>query len=73
METVTLDSLRTGISFTGDILLDSTFILLPKSAEVTDSLIKALNTWKFESFLCDGNVSLEGDIEITEDDVFFLF
>ena len=70
METVTLDSLRTGISFTGDILLDSTFILLPKSAEVTDSLIKALNTWKFESFLCDGNVSLEGDIEITEDDAF---
>jgi len=66
METVTIDSLRSNISFTGDLLIDSTFVLLPKSADVTDSLIKALNTWKFDSLLCDGNVALDGDIEITD-------
>ena len=65
METLSIDSLKPNSSFTGDLLLDSSFLLLPKGADVNESLIKALKTWNVEHILCDGNLSIGGEIEET--------
>ena len=53
MENISLDTLREGTYFKSDLLIDSTFLLLPKSAEVTDSLKKALRTWGFDNLIVD--------------------
>ncbi len=65
METISVESLKKDGTFTSDLMIDSTFLLLPKTATVTDDLIKALRQWGFENILCDGAVSLGGDIGIT--------
>lgn len=65
METVTLESLQEGLTFTGDLLLDSTFLLLPQTAHVSKELIDALKEWEFDSVLCEGNLSLGGDIGVS--------
>lgn len=67
METLSLDSLKADSSFTGDLLLDSSFLILPASAIVTDSLIKSLKDWGFNTLMCDGGISLGGDIVISSD------
>ena len=71
MVTVTTASLKKDMTFSGDLFIDNTFLLLPKTAEVNDDMIKALNTWGFENLLCEGSLSLGGDIGIessTDDD-----
>ena len=64
MNTITVDSLKEGLTFTGDLFIDSTFLILPKSGDVTKELIKALKTWNVEVVLCDGGMSLGGDIGV---------
>ena len=61
MNTITVDSLKEDMSFTGDLFLDSTFLVLPKSGDMSKELIAALKKWNFETILCDGGMSL-GDI-----------
>lgn len=65
MENINVDSLKAGNSYSSDILVDSTFLLLPKTAEVTEDLLKALKQWGFEDLLVDGQLNLGGDIGIT--------
>ena len=65
MDTITADSLHENLTFTGDLMIDSTFVLLPQTAPVTNELIKALKEWEFDSFYCEGNLSLGGDIGIS--------
>ncbi|MBO4630168.1 MAG: HD domain-containing protein [Treponema sp.] len=65
MDTITLDSLHENLTFTGDLMIDGTFVLLPQTAPVTNELIKALKEWEFDSFYCEGNLSLGGDIGIS--------
>ena len=65
MENFSVNLLKAGNSFNSDLLIDSTFLLLPKSAEVTDDLIKAVKQWGFEDILIDGQLNRGGDIGIT--------
>ena len=65
MENISVDSLRAGNSFSSDLMVDSTFLILPKSAEVTEDLIKALKQWGFDEILADGQINRGGDIGIT--------
>ena len=65
MENINVDSLKAGNSYSSDILVDSTFLLLPKTAEVTEDLLKAVKQWGFEDLLVDGQLNLGGDIGIT--------
>ena len=65
MDTITLDSLHENLTFTGDLMIDSTFVLLPQTAPVTKELIQALHEWEFDSFYSEGNLSLGGDIGIS--------
>ncbi len=65
MDTINLADLREDLTFSGDLLIDSTFLLLPKTANVTADLIKRLREWEFDSVLCDGNLSLGGDIGVS--------
>ena len=65
METISTELLRKDGTFTSDLMIDSTFLLLPKTALVTDDLIKALKTWGFETVLSEGSVSLGGDIGVS--------
>ena len=69
METINLGSLRAGITYTSDLFVDSSFLILPKTAEMTDDLIKALHQWGFDEVISDGSISLGGDIGVTKDDV----
>ena len=66
METIRLENLRDGMTYTNDLLVDSTFLLLPKTATVTDSMVKALHAWGFDEVLLDGSVSLGGDIGVSK-------
>ncbi len=65
MENISVDLLKPGNSFSSDLLVDSTFLILPKSAEVTEDLIKALKQWGFDEILADGQLNHGGDIGIT--------
>lgn len=67
METINVGALRAGITYTSDLMVDSTFLILPKTAEMTDDLIKALRQWGFEDIISEGSVSLGGDIGVTQD------
>jgi len=53
MEKISSETLREGATFKGDLLIDNSFLLLPKSAEVPDSLAKALQNWGFDEILLD--------------------
>lgn len=65
METINLEDLHSGIAYTGDLLIDSLFLLLPKSADITDDMIKALKTWEFKQVICDGDISLNNSLGVT--------
>ena len=65
MESISVESLREGNSFNSDLMIDSTFLLLPKSAEVTADLLRALKQWGFDEILADGQINRGGDIGIT--------
>ena len=64
MDTIQVDTLHKDLSFTGDLLLDGTFLLLPQTAPISQELIDALTEWEFTTVLCDGNLSLGGDIGV---------
>lgn len=64
MDTIQVETLHKDLSFTGDLLLDGTFLLLPQTAPISQELIDALTEWEFTTVLCDGNLSLGGDIGI---------
>ena len=68
MESISADSLRAGITYTSDLMVDSSFLFLPKTAEMTDDLIKALKQWGFDNLISDGSVSLGGDIGVSKAD-----
>ena len=68
METISVSALREGITYTSDLMVDSSFLLLPKTAEMTDDIIKALRQWGFDEVLSEGSVSLGGDIGVSKDD-----
>ncbi len=57
-----------GLSFTNDLMLDNSLILLPQSAPVTAELKKALAEWEFTDVYCEGNISLGGEISSGEED-----
>ena len=65
METINIGALREGITYTSDLMVDNTFLLLPKTAEMTEDLIKALRQWGFEDILIDGQLNRGVDIGIT--------
>ena len=65
MDTITADSLHENLTFTGDLMIDSTFVLLPQTAPVTKELINAVREWEFTTFYTEGNLSLGGDIGIS--------
>lgn len=56
MSTVKLDKLKSGNSFSGDLMLDKNFILLPAKADVTDEFLKTLNDWNFSEFQCSEEI-----------------
>jgi len=66
MDTIQVDTLKKDLSFTGDLLIDGTFLLLPQTAPMTQELINAIRKWEFETVLCDGNLSLGGDIGVSK-------
>ena len=68
METINIGALRQGITYTSDLMIDNTFLLLPKTAEMTEDLIKALRQWGFEDILVDGSISLGGDIGVNKEE-----
>lgn len=65
MDTITIESLHENLTFTGDLMIDSTFVLLPQTAPITAEVLKALKEWEFNSFYCEGNLSLGGDIGLS--------
>ncbi len=66
METINVSALRAGITYTSDLMVDSSFLILPKTAEMTDELIKALRQWGFNDVISDGSISLGGDIGVSK-------
>ena len=66
MEKINVSTLREGITYTSDLMVDSSFLLLPKTAEMTESIIKALNQWGFDELLSEGSISLGGDIGVSK-------
>ena len=65
MDNITLESLHENITFTGDLMLDSSYVLLPKTAPVTNSLLEKLKKWQFSNFYTEGGISLGGDIGVS--------
>ena len=68
MESIEIGTLRAGITYTSDLMVDSSFLILPKTAEMTDDLINALKQWGFDEVLSDGSISLGGDIGVSKED-----
>lgn len=68
METINIGALRQGIIYTSDLMIDNAFLLLPKTAEMTEDLIKALRQWGFEDILVDGSISLGGGIGVNKEE-----
>jgi len=69
MENIAIGSLKPDTSFTEDLYIDTTFLLLPRMADLTEDMIKCLTNWGFNQLLCEGTVSLSGSIGIEENGV----
>jgi len=65
MNTVSLDTLKENLTFTGDLYIGNNFVVLPHTAPVSNDLIKNLKNWGFEEFICEGSLSLGGDIGVS--------
>lgn len=63
---IRIDSLKEDITFNGDLCIDNNFLLLPVTVPVTTELISALKEWQFDSFQCEGDISLGGDIGLSK-------
>ncbi len=66
MDTIQVEALHKDLSFTGDLLIDSTFLLLPQTVQIQSNLIDLLKEWGFSTIQCDGNLSLGGDIDLSQ-------
>lgn len=62
MEKIKTNTLKPGLSFTGDLYIDNLFLLVPHTAHISEDLIKALKLWQFETLELEGKLSLGGDI-----------
>lgn len=72
MESLPISELKNDLSFTNDLYIDDTLLLLPKTAPVTEALIKLLKEWEFDEVLCDGGMSLaEMGVDTQEDKIVF--
>ena len=49
MEKIKTNTLKPGLSFTGDLYIDNLFLLVPHTAHISEDLIKALKLWQFET------------------------
>ncbi|MCQ2576454.1 MAG: HD domain-containing protein [Treponema sp.] len=65
MDNITVESLHENLAFTGDLMIDSSFVVLPQTAPISKTLIELLKKWQFENFYCEGGLSLGGDIGIS--------
>lgn len=65
MSTVNLETLKENLTFTGDLYIGKNFVVLPHTAPVSKELIANLKNWGFEEFVCEGSLSLGGDIGIS--------
>lgn len=63
---IRIDSLKEDITFNEDLCIDNNFLLLPVTVPVTTELISALKEWQFDSFQCEGDISLGGDIGLSK-------
>lgn len=66
MDTIQVEALHKDLSFTGDLLIDSTFLLLPQTVQIQSNLVDLLKEWGFSTIQCDGNLSLGGDIALSQ-------
>lgn len=62
MNTLRVNSLRKDSSYTGNIMIDPTFMLLPADAILTESMINAVIQWGFTDVTCEGEISLDNTI-----------
>ena len=69
MENYSFESLKKGLSFTDDLLLDSSLILLPKTALIEDSVLKLLAEWNISNVFCNGNLSLGENEDSQKEDI----
>lgn len=58
MNPVAIDALKENISFTNDIFIDKSFLLLPATVGVPAGFIDALKEWEFTEVFSEGNISL---------------
>ncbi|MCQ2573835.1 MAG: HD domain-containing protein [Treponema sp.] len=65
MNTVNLETLKKDLTFTGDLYIGNNFIVLPHTSPVTENIMKALKEWDFHEFICEGSLSLGGDIGVS--------
>lgn len=65
MDTIAIDTLKEDLTFTGDLYIGSNFIVLPHTAPVSHTLLNQLKMWGFREFICDGSLSLGGDIGVS--------
>lgn len=70
MELIGVNSLREDISFTGDLYIDDSFLLLPKTVSVSTTLINELEEWGFKSLYCDGSVTIGNEIQAVTNTAF---
>lgn len=64
MNNIQLESLKEGLTFTEDILIDNNVLLIPRSVSISKELLNALTEWEFHTFNSNGDLSLGGDIGI---------
>ena len=67
MEQIPLSTLTSGLTFTADLFIDNSFLILPQTVPISESLIQTLTEWEFDTILSEGNLSLGGDIGIPQD------
>lgn len=65
MSNVNIETLKEDLTFTGDLYIGNNFVVLPHTAPVSESLIKSLKAWEFQEFVCEGSLSLGGDIGVS--------
>ncbi|MCR4735171.1 MAG: HD domain-containing protein [Treponema sp.] len=68
METISINNLKEEEAFSGDLLLDSNFLLLPQTAPLTKDLLDALKEWEFDTVLCEGSFNIRNQNDKTSED-----
>lgn len=58
METISINNIKENDSFSGDLLIDSSFVLLPQTAPVSNELLDALKEWEFDTIYCEGSIGI---------------